>query len=147
MTKIQEKSSGGCLCGAIRYEAEGTPVNSNYCHCASCRKHAGAPVVALVGYNLDQVSFTKGARKFYESSPGVKRAFCGDCGTPLTWEGDGDDGPLVELLISTFDDPDAFPPEIHLNHAERISWFDTSDSLPRYRAFDDEDPYMNEPAI
>lgn len=48
MTKTQDKSSGGCLCGAIRYEAKGTPVNSNYCHCASCRKHAGALLSRLL---------------------------------------------------------------------------------------------------
>jgi len=142
-----DKNTGGCMCGAVRYEATGTPVNSSYCHCNSCRKHTGAPVVMLVGYKLDQVTFTKGERKIYNSSPGVGRAFCGDCGTPLTWEGEGGDGPLVEFLISTLDDPDANRPQSHSLHAERISWFDTADNLPRHRAFDDEPPYMSEPAI
>ncbi len=141
MTETSEKATGGCMCGALRFEATGAPLSTNYCHCTSCRKHSGAPVVTLVGYKIDQVRFTKGERKIHESSPGVGRAFCGQCGTPLTWEGDGgESGALVELLISTFDDPNAFAPQGHLHHAERISWFETTDKLPSYRFWDDEDP-------
>jgi len=104
-------------------------------------------MVTLVGYKADQVEFTKGERKIYESSKGVGRAFCGHCGTTLTWEGDGGElGPLVEFLIGTLDDPNAFAPQGHLHHAERISWFETSDNLPRYRVWDDEDPDLKEPA-
>ncbi len=147
MTETLEKATGGCMCGAVRFEATGVPLSTNYCHCTSCRKHTGATVVTLVGYKIDRVRFTKGEHKIYESSPGVGRAFCGQCGTPLTWEGDGGEfGPLVELLISTFDDPNAFAPQGHLLHAERISWFETTDNLPRYRVWDDEDPYLKEPA-
>ena len=147
MTETPDKATGGCMCGAVRYEATGAPTSIIHCHCTSCRKHSGAPVVTLVGYKADQVEFTKGDRKIYESSKGVGRAFCGDCGTTLTWEGDGGElGPLVEFLISTLDDPNAFAPQGHLHHAERISWFETSDNLPRYRVWDDVEPYMKEPA-
>lgn len=147
MNNTPDKVSGGCMCGAIRYEATGTPVNANFCHCESCRRHTSSPVVALVGYPLTQVSFTKGERKIYESSPGVGRAFCGDCGTPLTWEGDGGDGPLVEILVCSLDTPEAFTPDNHFNHAEHLSWFDTADKLPRYREYDDVAPYLTKPAI
>ena len=41
-----EKVSGGCMCGAVRYEAIGIPVNVAYCHCIDCRGFTGAPVVA-----------------------------------------------------------------------------------------------------
>jgi len=135
------------MCGAVRYAATGVPFSTLYCHCTSCRKHTGAPAVVLLGYKKDQVKFTKGERKIYESTPGVGRGFCGDCGTPMTWEGDGGElGPLVEVLISTLDNPDAFAPEGHIHHGERIAWFDTSDNLPRYRVWDDEEPYLTAPA-
>jgi len=143
------KATGGCLCGAIRYQVSGLPLSTIYCHCSSCRKHTGAPVVALVGFRRDQVSYETHAPKVYESSPGVGRAFCDQCGTPLTWEGDGgDDGPLVEILISTLDNPGAFKPEYHVHHGERISWFETSDTLPRYRVWNDghDAPYLHAPA-
>lgn len=147
MTDFPTKAAGGCMCGAIRYQAEGAPLSTLYCHCTSCRKHTGAPVVMLVGYKLDQVSYTKGEPKIYESSPGVSRAFCDQCGTPLTWEGDGGElGPLVEFLISTLDNPEDFAPECHIHHGERLPWFETTDHLPRHRIWDDEEPYMSEPA-
>ncbi len=147
MGKTTDKASGGCMCGAMRYETTGAPFLVSHCHCQSCRKHTGAPVVTLAGYKLDQVEFTKGQRKIYQSSPGVGRAYCGDCGTPLTWEGDGGElGPIVEFHISTFDDPSALVPTIHYYHGERIEWFDVADSLPRLKASDNEEPYLKGPA-
>ena len=89
MSEEQGKVTGGCMCGAVRYEASGDPVSVIFCHCESCRRHTGAPVVALAGFKLEQVRFTLGERATYESTPGVQRGFCGRCGTPLTWEGDG----------------------------------------------------------
>ena len=148
MSGEETKATGGCLCGAVRYEAVGQPLSVIHCHCLSCRRHTGAPVVTLAGYKEDQVRFTAGERRLYESSPGIQRAFCGQCGTPLTWEGEGaSDVPLVEIHVSTLDNPDAFVPELHLHHDERIAWFETVDALPRYHAWDrDNEPYRHGPA-
>ena len=100
-------TTGGCLCSSVRYKTTGEPFAINYCHCASCRKHNGAPVVSLAGNKIEQVTFTGAERKKYESSPGAHRVFCENCGTPLTWEGDGGElGPIIELHVSTFDDPE-----------------------------------------
>jgi hypothetical protein len=130
------KMAGGCMCGAVRYEIMGDSFGIAHCHCRSCRKHNGAPVVTLAGYTADQVTFSGDARKIYESSPGVGRAFCGNCGTPLTWEGDsGDKGPIFEMHISTFDDPNLLVPMAHSFDAERIAWFEIADNLPRYEGF------------
>lgn len=144
----EAKATGGCLCGAVRFEAVGAPFSVIHCHCLSCRRHTGAPVVTLAGFKQAQVRFTQGERRIYASSPGVGRAFCPDCGTPLTWEGNGaEHGPVIELHISTFDDPAAFVPELHLHHGERIAWFDVADALPRYRGWDRGDaPYRHGPA-
>ncbi len=141
--------TGGCLCGAVRYAVTGTPISVLYCHCESCRRHAGAPVVALAGYARDRMRYTRGAPRIFASSPGVGRAFCGDCGTPLTWEGDGGEavGPMVEVLVGTLDRPGDFAPACHIHHAERLSWFEAHDNLPRYRTWHDGDdaPYMQGP--
>lgn len=128
--------TGSCMCGAVRYETTGETFGVIHCHCHSCRKHNGAPVVTLAGFKADQVAFSGEERRIYESSPGVGRAFCGNCGTPLTWEGDGGDlGPIVELHISTFDNPDALEPSAHAFYPERIKWMDVADTLPRYEGF------------
>ena len=112
-------------------------------------ERTGAPVVALAGYRRDQVVYTQGKPRIFSSSPGVGRAFCGDCGTPLTWEGDGGEiGPMVELLVNTFDKPEDFAPECHIHHQERLPWLEIHDTLPRYRVWHDgEDAaYLHGPA-
>ncbi|MEM7121943.1 MAG: GFA family protein [Pseudomonadota bacterium] len=113
--------TGGCICGAVRYETTGKTFGVQHCHCHSCRIDNGGPVVTLAGYNADQVTFSGDAHKIYASSPGVGRAFCGTCDTPLTWEGDGGElGPIVEFYISTFDNPDVLLPTGHSFDPERF---------------------------
>ena len=140
-----ETVTGGCMCGAVRYEAIGERLEVGHCHCHSCRRHTGAPVVTFVMFEADKVRFTGRERSIYNSSPGVERAFCDQCGTPLTWEGHARkwDRPIIEVHISSLDDPDAFVPDRHWFHGGRIAWFDVADGLPRYRGvgIDGEEPY------
>ncbi len=126
--------TGGCMCGAVRFEATGVPLGIGYCHCMSCRRHTGAPVVAYVGFKADQVVFRGEERSIYTSSPGVARAFCSTCGTSLTWEGvtAASDGKIIEFHISSIDNPGGFVPKDHTRYGERIAWFDVADKLPRY---------------
>lgn len=128
--------TGGCMCGAVRYETTGAPDRVLNCHCQSCRSHTGAPMATLAVLKADQVRFSGEGRKIYQSAPGVGRAFCANCGTSLTWETHfRDEGPLCALHISTFDKPDALPPSAHSFYPERIAWFDAADRLPRYEGF------------
>ncbi len=122
MAEQTQTVTGGCLCGAIRYVTNGVPERSGYCPCRSCRHHTGAPVTAFVDFKPDQVQWLSGCRKRYESSPGVFRSFCPDCGTSLTWEGHHSESDWIEFHISTLDNPAEFPPENHSHFAERISW-------------------------
>jgi hypothetical protein len=139
----ETKRTGGCMCGAVRYEASGEPFSVAHCHCHSCRKHTGAPVVTLAGYLKEQVRFSGAERSLYESSPGALRAYCASCGSPLTWEGDGGDlGPIIELHLSTFDEPEGLVPTAHAFYPERLPWFDIADDLPRYEGFADLSPLL-----
>ncbi len=140
-------TKGGCMCGAVRYEAVGEPIAVGHCHCRSCRRHTGAPVVTFVMFEPGQIRFTKGERSIYVSSPGVGRGFCNQCGTPLTWEGIAFDRQIIEFHISTTDYPDTYVPDRHWFHEERIAWFDVADGLPRYRTLSSsETPYAYGPA-
>jgi hypothetical protein len=66
----------------------------------------------------------------------INYCHCDSCGTPLTWEGGGGDlGQIIELHISTFDDPESMVPTSHAFEPERLSWFDVADDLPRYEGF------------
>ena len=123
---------GGCHCGKVRYKATGKPVYVPYCHCESCRKTSGAPVVLYVMFEKMDIYFTQGQRKLYESSRGVQRSFCSSCGTPLTWEGVWGGKMVIEVHVSTLDDPERIRPDRHVFYEERLSWFDVCDQLPRF---------------
>ncbi len=60
-----ETGTGGCMCGAVRYETSGEPFSVIHCHCHSCRKHNGGPVVTVAGFKAGQVSFSGTERKIY----------------------------------------------------------------------------------
>jgi len=125
-------AEGGCLCGAIRYRAKGAPEGAGYCHCRSCRRHSGAPLTAFVVFAAEQVEWVSGDRARYESSPGVYRTFCQDCGSTLTYEARYQNKDIVEFHISSLDDPEAFPPNEHTHYRERISWLHVADELPKF---------------
>jgi hypothetical protein len=114
-------SEGRCLCGNIRFTVDGPPKWTSYCHCGSCRRHTGAPVSAYAGFEASKVSFTGGALAYFESSPGVRRGFCGRCGSTLTYEGDRWPGE-VHLHVGAFDDAAAFAPTGHAFADERLPW-------------------------
>lgn len=64
---------GGCFCGRVRTEARGTPFNATRCHCASCRKVAGTPLVAWFSCRPDELVLVAGAPRTFASSDGVTR--------------------------------------------------------------------------
>ena len=120
---------GHCLCGQLRFVAEGDPTWVVYCHCASCRRHTGSPVACFVNYPLERVQFT-GARTTYESSPGVTRSHCATCGTPIAYQTNKRPGE-IDLYLNAFDEPGRFEPQAHVYFEELLPWFDTRDEKPR----------------
>lgn len=118
---VSDVHTGGCLCGAVRFDVRGPAKWTAYCHCHSCRKHTGAPVSAFAGFERSQVSFTKGQLAVFASSPGVKRGFCSNCGSTLTYEGDR--WPTeIHFHVGAFDLPQDFPPTGHAFAEERLPW-------------------------
>ncbi len=132
MTDYPENLTGGCLCGAIRFETMTKPFKACYCHCNSCRRALASPVLAILLFNEGGVKFTRGEPKRYESSPGVFRGHCDTCGTPISWEGIWHDKPIEEVYIATLDDPEAVQPDRHAFIEEKLSWFEVDDNLPRF---------------
>ena len=122
---------GGCLCGAIRYQAWGSADGITHCHCRTCRRASGAPLVAWAGFDSDKFKFTQGQPVSYASSKNVVRTFCGRCGTALTYRRlDLPDS--VDVTLGSMDDPEQLSPEDHTWTESRISWVRLSDHLPAY---------------
>lgn len=122
---------GGCLCGAVRYRASGHPEHRMICHCETCRRAAGSPVVAWVTVPVTSLAFTRGDPVRFRSSPSVERTFCGSCGTPLTYQHSKDAG-NIDVTTCSFDDPGALAPTHHSWLEDSISWIRFGDGLPTH---------------
>ena len=125
-------STGGCACGALRYEAKGEPSAATLCHCDSCRRAAGAPAVAWVTWPAGDFAWTRGKPAGYRSSPPVSREFCDRCGTPLTYRHD-QHGDWVDVTVGSLDAPNATPAVDHTWTADRLEWMADLGHLPVHR--------------
>ena len=115
--------SGGCQCGAIRFRASRFG-RSSICHCRMCQKAFGGIFGALV--TAHDLELTRGNPRRFASSNKVRRGFCADCGTPLTFEPGGP----IEIAVGAFDDPNVVRPTIQLNPTDKVAFFDEICSLP-----------------
>lgn len=112
---------GGCLCGAVRYQVAGEPMSSSICHCANCRRAAGAQSVAWMTFSLDHFAFLQGEPTRYPSSTGATWSFCGQCGSTLTYQNEGRPKE-IDVTTGSVDDPEAFPPTQEGSEDEKVSW-------------------------
>jgi len=121
--------TGGCRCGAIRFQASADPFYTSYCHCGDCRRASGAPVVAFVGFYSDDVTFTGEDASTYGEAP-VTRNFCGTYGTPLAYT-DARLGDQIFMMLGAMDAPENYPPTVHGYVREELPFFHLDDGLPR----------------
>lgn len=122
---------GGCLCGAVRYRAQGKAYGITHCHCQTCRRASGAPFVTWAGFDADKFSFTQGKPAAYASSANVVRTFCGRCGTALTYRR-SDLADSIDVTLGSMDAPETLIPEDHTWTQSRLSWIAVRDHLPTY---------------
>lgn len=122
---------GGCLCGAIRYRIEGSPSGSMICHCATCRRQAGAPVMAWLTFPSAAFRLLRGTPTGFSSSPAVLREFCGRCGTTLSYR-HAEDPASLDVSTCSLDQPEAFPPTHHSWLNDDLHWLQFGDGLPQF---------------
>ena len=85
MNTKTEKITGGCFCGAVRYESSEPPYSASYCHCRMCQKLNGSTFVVAATFRKDTFRFTRGEPKLYKSSDIAERGFCANCGSRLIY--------------------------------------------------------------
>jgi hypothetical protein len=131
--------TGRCLCGAVRYRCGALLTPATLCHCESCRRAAGAHAVAWLTVRYDSLEFFAGTPVIYESSPGVRRSFCGRCGTPLSyWSAKRADE--IDLTIASLDAPDAIAPVDHVWMSDALSWDRPGEGRPEHPRGREEEP-------
>ena len=123
-------TSGGCLCGSVRYEAAELPYNTGHCHCADCRRSSAAPFVTWATFRRDSFRFVTGQPREL-SWAGRLRSFCEHCGTPLTFLA-GADADEIEVTVCSFDCPAGVSPGDHTWVHDQLPWIHLDDGLPQY---------------
>ena len=114
-------ASGGCQCGAVRYVFHAPPRYSHVCHCRMCQRATGGLFAALVGVPKPDFAWTKGEPGVFASSNVASRAFCRDCGTPLSFSYNQPDAHFY-VTIGSLDDPEAVPIGRQFGLESRLSW-------------------------
>jgi hypothetical protein len=129
-------NSGGCACGAVRYELKSRPFDAGWCHCRTCQLASGAPAMVFASVPAGDLVFTQGAGKVraFKSSHFGHRRFCGECGTPFTLEVDHQPE-TIDFSLATLDEPGAVAPGFHIFWSSKVAWFDPGDDLPRHDRF------------
>jgi hypothetical protein len=132
-----EALGGGCQCGRTRYAAQGVPRNLCFCHCASCRRASGAPLVAWGSFGFDAFQLLPGgAYAVHRSSPPVERGFCAACGTALTYR-HLERAAEIDVTLATLDEPGRFEPECHIWVEDRLPWLRIADGRPQFARWRD----------
>lgn len=126
------KWTGGCLCGAIRYEVTAPKSENWYCHCRMCQRWTGSVVATDTIVAAASFRITRGKPKYYRSSAYAERGFCADCGSPLVFRAIDDD--RISIQTGTLDDPGVAPPTGHYGIEGKVSWLEIADDLPRMRS-------------
>ncbi len=134
-SKQGEPITGGCSCGAVRYEISAPMTDAGICHCRMCQRHTGSPFSAFASFPIGAVRFTQGEPKYFDSSLIAERGFCANCGSSLTYR------PLISqwsdwivVLIGSLDHPENITPTWHGGIESQLPWLNIHDDLPRVRS-------------
>ncbi|MFZ2029731.1 MAG: GFA family protein [Vitreimonas sp.] len=114
-------ATGGCQCGAVRYALYVAPRNAHVCHCRMCQRATGGLFAALAGAPKADFAWTKGDPGGFSSSNLASRAYCRDCGTPLSFSYNKPDATFY-VTIGSLDDPNAAPIKAQCGTESRGSW-------------------------
>ena len=119
-------SEGGCTCRFVRYRMTSTPLFVHCCHCRWCQRETGTAIALNALIESDRVRLLQGAVDVVDtpsnSGKGQKIARCPRCRVAV-WSNYGGAGDTFRFVrVGTLDDPDRFPPDIHIFTASKQPW-------------------------
>ena len=138
MASQDQKHTGGCLCGAVRFTLAGPIELINYCHCSRCRRRTGSAFATVVHARFSDFKFTSGEQQIKTFAPDGwnLRRFCRTCGSPLPgWNLEDDE---IGIPAGLFDHDPGARPSLHIMVGSKAAWHDISDDLPSYDEFPDD---------
>ncbi|MEO6012765.1 MAG: GFA family protein [Devosia sp.] len=120
--------TGGCQCGAVRYELDKVPERPCICYCRMCQKASGNIFGTFAGVETSHFKVTRGEIAWWQSSHTGRRGFCRDCGTPLAWgSAEGED--WIAPTIGSFDEPERIKPVFAYDIEAKVPWTDEAIAL------------------
>ena len=138
MSTITIPFSGGCACGAIRYESSAEPVMMLHCHCRDCQRASGGPFSAFVIVPTEAFKLLKGEPRFHASPSEMggmtRRGFCADCGSPMVIRPDAVPQ-FVAIRSASLDDPGWFKPQMEVWTSDAHPWDQLYSALPRFEKY------------
>ncbi|MGH7958286.1 MAG: GFA family protein [Opitutaceae bacterium] len=135
---MQKTFSGGCMCGAVRYECTVQPEELQMfkCHCRDCQRISGGPYAPVVYLPPNAVKLTKGTLAHYATPSLVAghnlRGFCSQCGSRLTG-GEGSTG--IGVTVASLDDPSWFRPQFEIWLSDAQPWEASDPAVPKFEKY------------
>jgi hypothetical protein len=127
--------TGGCMCGAVRYECSAEPMMSANCYCKDCQRSSGGALASVLVVPKEAFKLTKGEPKHYEvtadSGNKVSRGFCTNCGSPILSLLTGMPN-VVAIKAGSLDDPASFKPPANVYMASAPAWAPVRTDLRRF---------------
>ena len=118
------KISGGCACGAIRYETGADPMLMLNCHCRDCQRASGGPYAAVVVVPVAALRL-HGVPRYHRivgnTGKAVERGFCTNCGTPVAVKLERLPD-AIGVLAGSLDDPASHKPSMDIFTASAQAW-------------------------
>jgi hypothetical protein len=132
--------TGGCACGAIRYEVSAQPLDMFFCRCRDCQRASGGAGACAVVVPAASFKFTKGAPRYHctQNLAGQQhqRGFCAECGSRLTGAQNPEGtSPFVGINAGSLDDPSWFQPRYEIFSEDAYAWAHPSPDLPKYEQY------------
>ena len=125
--------TGGCLCGAVRFEVQGDPLLSGACYCRDCQYVSGGAAAYGLMYPAEALTVTKGETRVFvvkgESGADVYRHFCPDCGVHLISH-NGAHPQFRAIKAGVLDDPSCFKSEGSIWTSSAQPWHRIDPDLP-----------------
>ena len=125
--------SGGCACGAIRYECSADPIVMFNCHCRDCQRATGGPFSAVVYVPAKAFKLTHGSLRHYStvsaSGGHNKRGFCAECGSRISG---GESAGGIGINAGSLDDPSWYQPQMDIHTADAQPWDTMDPKVPKF---------------
>ncbi len=126
----EQKKTGSCLCGQVRYEITGPCRKVVYCHCEQCRRTSGHYVAATAVDTGDFALTEDSGLRWYRASNIAERGFCATCGASVLWK--PDHGKYMAIMAGTLDAPTGLASREHIWVDFASDYYEIADGLPQF---------------